>query len=276
MAQLEEYETIDPLAQPEELDAALVEVEEKPAPERPVLADLPETQIDLPGGWVTDEGEVLRRAEVRELTGADEEVLLRPEFQKNSTKYISEMLRRAVVKIGEVEPTKDMIEAMLIGDRDALVLAVRRATFGDELDLDVVCPRCETDFGVTYSLANDVPMRRLDDGKRVFDVTLRDGRVAQVTLPTGADQAEAVEKFNKTNLAERNSQVLARCLKSIDGVPVRGDAVAKKLGMKDRRTLVDFVVNTQPGPQYQEVSQECPNCALSFPLVLDLDTMFRG
>jgi hypothetical protein len=44
----------------------------------------------------------------------------------------------------------------------------------------------------------------------------------------------------------------------------------------DRALLLEFLGESQPGPQWGEVKHSCPACEREFPFVVDVPTMFRG
>jgi hypothetical protein len=83
-----------------------------------------ETLVDLPGGLIFN-GEVIKTAEVRELNGRDEEAIGR---QGASARIWNTILTRAVVSIGNLPASEDLLDKMLVGDRDALLLGIFRAT----------------------------------------------------------------------------------------------------------------------------------------------------
>ena len=73
-------------------------------------------------------------AEVRELTGEDEEYLASFEAKATTTyaDYTSALLKRAVVNIGsfQMSDSPDVIDQLILGDRDTLFMAVVKATYG--------------------------------------------------------------------------------------------------------------------------------------------------
>lgn len=238
----------------------------------PTIDPPAEGEVILPGGLVDEDGTVFKSAQVRELNGEDEEALARAQGDVRRIR----VLMGAVESIGGKPVTKDKALNLLIGDREALILGIRIATFGKDIVFEnYVCPGCGESLDVTVDLST-LDMKTLENPeKREFEVALRKG-VALVRLPTGADQEAVLGAPNATS-AEENTVMLSRCVISIDGKKIGNskDAV-KKLGVKDRQTLLAFLAETQPGPRYDEVKSKHETCDTEFPVYLAVDDMFRG
>src|SRR5215469_729441 len=102
----------------------------------PVIALPPSDLITLNGGLVKGD-KVINTAIVKELTGEDEEALARA-AQANYFHFIDRLLRCGVVQLGD-EPksqTEQLLGKLLIGDREQLLLGIREATYGDEIEVE--------------------------------------------------------------------------------------------------------------------------------------------
>jgi hypothetical protein len=127
-----------------------------------------------------------------------------------------------------------------------------------------------------FDLATEIPITTFEDPtKRTLEITLRDGKVAKVRIPTAADQ-DAVLALTAKTVAEMNTIMLARCLVSIDGMPSIGKETVLSMGLMDRRKIVAALNEAQPGPTYGEVSLECPGCGRDFPMQIGIIELFRG
>lgn len=244
----------------------------------PFIQPPPESMFTLPGGGLIDaDGTLHKEIEVRELTGADEEALSKAEVTKSMARYMNAIVKRGLVRIGEHDaPSEKLLGELLVGDREMVLLAIRRATYGNDMELTLICPNCAAAVDAKYDLATEIPIHTLDDPmQRRIEVTMRDGKVAVARLPTAADQDVLLGLTGKS-LAEANTVLLSRCLITIDGVPAGGAEVAKGLGIKDRRLILDEMTDVQPGPKYGEVMVECPNCGGESPSVISLIDLFRG
>lgn len=190
--------------------------------EPPTLRELDSTMVELPAGWLRTDGRLITTALVRELNGYDEERLARFDITKNGAAYVTELLALGVEDLGGEKPSKDTLRMLLIGDRDALVLGVRRATYGNDLEFKLSCTICEKESLVTIDLEDDIKVTRLEEPLvRTFDVVLRHG-TATVALLNGAAQEAFSEGIGKKTSAEVNTVMLANSVVEINGVSVRG------------------------------------------------------
>jgi hypothetical protein len=83
-----------------------------------------------------------------------------------------------------------MIDRLLVGDREFLMLQLRRITLGEEFAAVVNCPACGVKMDASFR-ATDVPVEHGADAPGPFSLELKsDGRqrTIQFRLPTGADQ----------------------------------------------------------------------------------------
>lgn len=236
----------------------------------------PDCSVVLPGGLLDMDGNVVTDAEVWELTGEDEEALAKADATKNIGRFISTLLKRGVVRIGEEEPvSKGTLDSLLIGDRDMLLLAIRKATYGHEMEYGTRCPYCFEQLEAVIDLNTDVPIKKMDEPKHSYEVPLRNDKKAVVRLAQGEDQDKILSLVGKS-VPEMNTALLGSCVLTIDGNPTQGAASVRALGMQDRKTLLDFITAEQPGPKYEEVKINCPACEREVSLDIDLGVLFRG
>ena len=257
--------------------------------QEPIVIDSPpDGTVTLPGGLLTPDG-VRRDAVVRELTGEDEEELARPALRRDLMKYVDTLLNRCVVSIGDERADRRILDELLVGDRDMLIQAIRVATYGDTMRLDITCPGCKHEYKVDYTFSTDVPVKKLDEivveiggqkialdsSRHTYTVPLRNG-VAQVNLITGYTQRTVYTLDNEgKSLAELNTLVLAQCVQTVNGSGV-GIRDLLSMSAADRKRITDFLGQAQFGPQWTEVSDKCPRCEREFPLIIDTELMFRG
>ena len=244
----------------------------------PVIDEFPDTYVKLPAGIVV-EGRVNNNAEVRELTGEHEEKLAKARMSNNAAKYVNTLLQCGTVSIGGKEVTPALLDSLLQGDLDMLVLAIRRATFGEEFEVyEIECPHCQELNDLELNL-KDIPVKELDDPEtREFLIDLRKGRKAKIKFPTGAVQNEIFKTV--LTIPEMNSITLAECVVSFieaDGTekPSNGLADVKNLGLVDRNTLQEYIYNNQPGPRYDQVTALCASCEKEVPVPLSVGILFR-
>ena len=239
------------------------------------IPSLPDTNIELPGGFYDPlEDTLVTTAEVKELTGADEEDIVRI---TETGKALMAILQKGTVSVGGKPADRDTLELLLAGDREALLLGIRCATFGTEIELtDVVCSRCPELQTMTIDLKKDVKTQVLEDriNDRTFVLDLKVGKV-KVTLPTGNTQNKLVNAPNKNN-AELDTLLLSNCVLEINDVQILGQAPIRNLGIQDRRTILEEIAKRNPGPLLNEVKKACNTCGQEVELPLTLADLFRA
>lgn len=275
VAEMAEPTHIDARLDSEAANKAIAEVLQ-PVTDVPLIDPPPDGSVKLPGGYIhPSDGKLYVEAEVRELNGADEEALAKPEVGKSLGRFTQLLLQRGVTRIGPFDnPSNNLLGSLLIGDRDMLLLAIRIATYGPKLEMSIDCPACSEAFEVEYDLRTDIPIKTMDDPtERVIPVKLRDGTELQATLTIGTDQEAVLNAGLKATVPELNTLYLSRCL-TMNGRPLGVEEV-RRLGIQDRRQLLDVITDKQPGPQYQKLDLECPTCAKEFPLTMNIMDLFR-
>jgi hypothetical protein len=232
--------------------------------------------VTLPGGYLDEDGELHTECRIREINGSDEEAMARelrnPDV--NIPKVVDLLLKRCVLSVGSHESTPRLLASMLIGDRAALMLAIRILTFGSDWEVpDFPCKFCGETFGTIVEL-DSIPIKKLDDPRQQeIEVELRDGRVVSLALLNGANQLEMVGDGKKTG-PEEVTVAIDRCIRSVNGNPVN-PPVARKLSMADRRKIIKAMADAQPGPQMEEVGVTCTECGRDGEYTVSLVDLFR-
>lgn len=265
------------MSQPQVItDAKLIEQFAKKAMEEPAVeikTRAPsESVVKLPGGFINSAGELITTAEVRELTGADEEAIAKA---GTIGKSLNVLLQRGLIALGSDEVSKDDLDTLLSGDRDAILIGVRRVTFGNTIDVPVQCQSCRQEGTAVIDLTTDVPERKLEDpvADRAWDVETTRG-VVTVMLPNGIVQKKLMENMDKTS-AEINTLLLSGCIVTINGSPSVGASTALSLSMADRAKIIDQILEKNPGPRLGEVKKACKACGEDMDLPLSLVDLFR-
>jgi hypothetical protein len=182
---------------------------------------------------------------------------------------------KGLVSIGDSPAYSEDLDTMLSGDRDAVILGIRCATFGTDLIYSATCPKCLEEHEVTIDLVKDIKTRTLNDPviDRTFTVPTKHGE-AIVTLPNGITNKKLLDADEKTT-AELMTIVLSGCIVSISGTPSLGVQTALNLGILDRETIVSEIYKRTPGPRLGEVKKACKACGNEIPLPLSLASLFR-
>src|SRR5689334_15173628 len=124
--------------------------------------DRPASRIPLPGGWLLDAAPAgsrrFRTAVVRPLTGYEEEWLAMNRGAASAT-CTSHLLDACIVRMDAEDALDDVAGRLLIGDRDYLMLELRRLTLGNRILAVVNCPSCGSKMDVDFD-ASAIPIER--------------------------------------------------------------------------------------------------------------------
>lgn len=233
----------------------------------------PSPLVELPGGFITAEGDLVTTVEVRELTGEDEEIVSK---SASGAKALNTLLLRGVTYIGDEEPAKEDFDKLLAGDRDSILIGIRCATFGENVDYRATCPACSTQQELEINLKEDLKYKTLDNSinDRTWNITLKNGDIANVSLPTGKTQRKLMDAPESMTGSELSTLLLSGCINSINGSPARPNT-ALKLGLSDREKIMSEISDRNPGPRLSEVSKACEACGESISTPLSLGALFR-
>lgn len=231
--------------------------------------DLPVETVPLPSsGLCYPQGHPFhgrKTIDIRCMTAREEDILTNSSFMKKGT-IISELIGSCLVD-RDVSPTD-----LLVGDRHALMVAIRVTGYGADYDAEVQCNECEAKSQTSFDLAS-LPIRRLTiqpvaPGVNLFETTLPlTKKVVRFKFLTGRDEetmAATAAQQKKLNMPAGTATVttsLLTCLQSIDGVDDRSKVAAfvRMMPARDSLALRSYIRDNEPGIMMrQEVT--CPNC----------------
>lgn len=216
----------------------------------PTIDAAPDCLVDLLRG-LQHNGRDQRRAEVREMTGNDEEQLAR---YKRQGEIFDAVIALGTTRIGDIDlasmplaERQGHLRQLLVGERDVLFLNIARVTYGDDRRFPVTCNACGRPQDLGVKLSEDFKPKVVNDvDERSFQYRTSRGEALEVRLATGADQMEILRKDGMTN-AEMNTALLAACIISLNGgMVVDPHAFAKGMAMRDRQGLLEDLVERQP------------------------------
>ena len=137
---------------------------------------LAERRLQLPGGVIGPDGRCHRMVRVRELTGADEEVLA--DTAEAGARLVSRFLARVIVEIEGLQRPVDeeLVSDMLVGDRDYLLLRLRQIDLGDPVHQVMRCPSaaCGKKVDVDF-LVSEIEVRRAGELQASYRMQLGEG-----------------------------------------------------------------------------------------------------
>jgi hypothetical protein len=227
--------------------------------------------VSLPGGaW--HHGTCHRDAIVHAVTGADEMALIDGVDALPFAPRVTALLGRCVERVGTIddEPVEETVRNLTIGDREALLLHLRRLTFGDRIDCLLACPDCraplESELSVGSLLIAPGPeMPREYHELSVADVGGTELR-ARFRLPTGADQ-EAVAPRAAVDPRDAAGLLVNRCI-----VEVRHEAEPGSLATAAPPSVTERIDALLPelDPQAELMFDlHCAACGHAFTTLFD-------
>lgn len=266
----------NPDAANKEIDAVLDDTKK---PEPVVIETPPDDLVALPGGLVRKD-RVIRTAVVRELNGEDEEALARASQSMNPFHFLDRLLKCGVVSVGDERDTETALKDLLIGDREALILGIRRSTYGEDIEIDKwKCPVCGVQSTLTMQLS-DIPITKMSNpaDEVRFTVPLRKSGSAEVRLATGEDQLSIFENSDLTQ-AQRETLLLRRCVVTVNDD--KGEhfmqaypSLAREMSMPNRHKILNELRDRQPGPKYDKVKYKCESCGEDTFVAVGLGDLF--
>lgn len=244
----------------------------------PLIPEAPNCVVNLPRGLMKG-GEWKREAEVRELTGSDEEALSRV---RESADFFDLVLAHGVIRIEDinletasVSERQAILHELLIGERSQLLLAILIATYGDEKLLNVTCPHCSVEQEVKIIPSEDFKQKNVEGvDSTLFNYVTNKGHNIEYRLVNGGDQMEALKKKGAST-AEQNTLILSRCMVKVNGQLIPDPVgYARRLGMKDRTALLAEMITKQPDID-MAVQMACIGCGGDIVLGLGWSDLFR-
>src|SRR5687768_4721555 len=96
---------------------------------------------------------------LRPLSGIEEE-LVAHDRSNNAAALCNELLARCLTRPGrDPGAARTEVADLVITDRDLALVALRRRSFGDRMDMELACPACEARHDITLELDRvDAPL----------------------------------------------------------------------------------------------------------------------
>lgn len=219
-------------------------------------------EVALPGGLVAESGRRLTRVVLRPLSGREEEWLARHSDVANAV-AVTHVLGACLVRADGEAPPAELARRLLAGDRDYLILQLRRLTVGDRIDAVLTCPACPAKMDVTFD-AGAIPVEPRPQNTASYTLRLPEpgssDRAVRFRLPTGADQ-EAVLGVDGPAAVDA---LLDRCIVDDGGVG---------LAPEERRAVTEAMDELSPQLEI-ELDLTCPECGHAFLAPFDATSYF--
>lgn len=229
--------------------------------------------VDLPSeGRFYPEGHPLHGSdsvEIRYMTAKDEDILTSQTLLKKGI-AIDRLLQNIIID------KNIKVDDLLVGDKNALIVATRITGYGDDYEVNITCPTCATvsPHNVVLSELNKVTIS--DDLLQAFDVNQTEQGTFTVNLPkskvdveikllTGRDEKSLMEISERRKKHKLQEAMLTDQFKSFI-VSVNGNSdknaissFVDNMPAYDSRHLRNLYANITPNVDMEQVFS-CPEC----------------
>jgi hypothetical protein len=231
-----------------------------------------EAEVTLPNGcW--QGGTLHREARVRGLEdGEDLEAELSGELAP--IERTTALLARCVSQLAGADA--NALQDLSMGDREALLLHIRRMTFGDRMDCLLSCPACASRMDFQLHTETLIVPSAADARPQYEEEFLVDGVSLRVKfrVPTGKDVREALASGD----AAPDSAVralIARCLESVRQVDTKEEMPSAKWPTGLATQVAARMTELDPQAEIK-LQLQCPACRHAFSVFFDIaDFLFR-
>jgi len=230
--------------------------------------DVPIDLVSLPSRgliYPTDHPfHLVEETEIRCMSAKEEDLLTSRALIKRGT-VISELLKSCLVN-----KSVD-VDSLLIGDRNALLIAVRVSGYGTSYSVKIECPDCSEQFDNDFSLAQ-LKIKRLgidpvSPGENLFCFKLPiSGQDVTFKLLTGNDDLLLTQESEKRKkLGTQNDNLITRrlfqCIVSVGTEKDRNklNRIVSNLRAGDSLALRKFIDQVEPGVEMKQEAT-CKSC----------------
>ena len=230
--------------------------------------EIPVESVPLPSlGKVYDAESPLYGQEtidIRSMTAREEDILTSRSLIMKGT-VITELLRSCIID-KRIDP-----DAMLSGDRNAVMTALRITGYGAGYKVEVDCPACGERSKQSFDLS-ELPIKRLGvepvaEGANIFETKLpRTKAVVRFKFLTGHDEQEittAAERAKKQGMKADNlvTQRLRYAITSVNGITDKGkiNMFVRNIPASDSLFLRKHIDANEPGVEMKSW-MDCPSC----------------
>jgi hypothetical protein len=228
----------------------------------------PGTVVQLPGGLLK-EGKVHRDAEILPMTGYTRKSIAREDVRTSPTKVTDMIFTQCLRRVGTYSINSRILDELLSGDRDFLLMEIRRVSMGSTVRAEVECEGCRKRLGVTFDLS-EINVKRLEDkeyeiievdgaGAMAFRMNTDKGVKALCRFSRGLEQKAVVPMFEKNAIAA-SYKLYTSCLLEWNGQagPFAPDFF-DGLSLPAIDSFAEAFTERQPGPDFKQET-DCPSC----------------
>jgi hypothetical protein len=208
-------------------------------------------------------GKQVRGAEFRDLAGNDE-LAARADADGLTVEFATHLLASCILTLrtdgGELSASRDHVRALTAGDRETVLLALRRAAYGDRLDLLVTCPdvACGAIMDAALTVSDLLHGPVVSPAGRDFDGT--------GVRPVTGDDLHAVAALALDDPEAAVRRLAARCTgRDDDGATLTADELA----------AVESALEALDPHAEHELVLRCSECDLAFTSSIDAGELLR-
>lgn len=257
-------------------------------PERPKAAVGVYT---LPAGYLGPDGRLHREIWLKEMTGVEEDIM--SSRGGSVLSKLNQVMANCIERIGDItdkREIREIVKDLPVGDRNFIIVSLRRVSLGDEYTMEVVCtnPVCERTQEMVLDLSTMAVNEMPEPDRREFELELPSGKVAVWKVMTGAEE-ETLEKIREATEKDMLTFAVLMRLVYLDGEKISiGSRVkdsrgrlsldksgqasflkVKQLSSRDRNALRNEFQEKEGGME-DEVEFECEKCGKTVRAGLDL------
>jgi hypothetical protein len=240
----------------------------------------------LPGGFIDQNGVLQQEAELVPFSGYEEELLCEKGNRASAT-LVTVLLSRCVLRIGNICPvSEEVVRALLVADRQYLLIKLREVTFGNTIKSTIACPwpDCGKKVDIDFT-TNDLPVRESAEKGPFYTMELsreaawknengQEYREIRFRLPNGGDQ-EVVAPLLPDNDAKALSALLERCVIGIGQLSDVNSQCIMRFSPVARREIERKMEAVAPKVD-MTMTAVCPECGREFTAPFDLQDFFFG
>jgi hypothetical protein len=233
-------------------------------------------EVILPSGFLVG-GTWHREAQLRPLASRDEAFLQEDGQTLLPTQRSTTLLARCLTRLGPLpEPvTSEAVRSLRVGDREALLLHLRRLTLGNRMQCILSCadPACGEKMDLDLNVS-DLLVPAYPQVQERYETLVKDNGIAYrvcFRLPTGADQEEVA------SLACTDPQVAAELLlrRCVEQVTTEGGDVVSSEDWLPAVVQQLPAVMAELDPQAEVLLHlTCPLCGHVFSALFDAGAYF--
>jgi len=214
--------------------------------------------------------------EVRAMTGYEEEVVERRRGDANTAALCNELVARCLVAPGaDHAAAYERVRALLVAERDVALIALRRASFGDLVELEIACPACQQTNEIDFPLGSLPVSLGSSPGSRprAIEAVLSDGTRVAMLLPTAGDQEDLLDADLET-ASERRTFLLGRAIERFGDRSGPFDfEFARALSVSTRSALEEALDAAIPDLDLS-MAVTCTACDRAFSAPFDVASFF--